>query len=43
MREWIEVTGKTAEDAVTEALIRLETTSNNIEYQIIEKEISGFL
>ena len=43
MREWMEVTGKTVEDAVTEALIRLETTSDNIEYEVIEKESSGFL
>ena len=43
MREWIEVTGKTVDDAVTEALIRLETTSDNIEYEVIEKESSGFL
>lgn len=43
MREWIEVTGKTVEDAITEALIRLETTSDGIEYEILEKESSGFL
>lgn len=43
MREWIEITGKTVDDAVTEALIRLETTSDNIEYEVIEKESSGFL
>lgn len=42
MREWIEVTGKTVDDAITEALIRLETTSDNIEYEVIEKESSGF-
>lgn len=43
MREWIEITGKTVDDAITEALIRLETTSGNIEYEVIEKESSGFL
>ena len=43
MREWIEITGKTVDDALTEALIRLETTSDNIEYEVIEKESSGFL
>ena len=43
MRQWIEITGKTVDDALTEALIRLETTSDNIEYEVIEKESSGFL
>ncbi len=43
MREWIEVTGKTVEDAVLEALIQLGTVRENIEYEVIEKESSGFL
>lgn len=41
--EWLEVTGKTVDEALTEALIKLETTSDNVEYEIIEKESSGFL
>jgi spoIIIJ-associated protein len=39
----IEVTAKTVEDAVTEALIQLETTSDKIEYEVIEKGSSGIL
>ncbi len=41
--EFIEISGKTVEDAITEALIKLETTSENIEYEVIEKGSSGFL
>lgn len=43
MMKWIEFTGKTVEDALTEALINLQTTSDQIEYEIIEKESNGFL
>lgn len=41
--EFIEVTGKTVEDAITESLIRLGTTSDKIEYEVIEKGSTGFL
>ena len=41
--DYIEVTGKTVEDARTEALIKLGTTSDQIEVEILEKGISGFL
>ena len=41
--DWIEITAKTVDEAITEALIKLGTTSNNIEYQVIEKESSGFV
>lgn len=41
--EWLEITAKTVNDALTEALIKLETTSDNVEYEVIEKESSGFL
>ena len=43
MREWIEVTGKTLDDAITDALIQLGTTRDNVDIEIIEKESSGFL
>lgn len=43
MDGWKEFTAKTVEDAVTEALIQLQTTSENIEYEVIEKEAKGFL
>lgn len=35
--DFIEITGKTVEDAITNALIKLETTSDRIEYEVIEK------
>ena len=42
-REFFEFSGKTVDDAVTEALIKLETTSDKIEYEIVEKGSTGFL
>lgn len=42
MDDFIRVTAKTVEDAITEALIQLGTSSDNIEYNIIEKGTSGF-
>ena len=41
--EFIEVSAKTVEDAITESLIQLGTTSDKIEYEVIEKGSSGFL
>lgn len=41
--DFIEVTAKTVDDAVTEALIKLETTSDKIEYEVLDKGSSGFL
>ncbi len=41
--DYIEITGKTVEDAITNALIKLETTSDRIEYEVIEKGSTGFL
>ncbi len=41
--EYIEVSGKTVDDAITEALIKLETTSDKIEYEVIEEGSTGFL
>ena len=35
--EFIEVTAKTVDDAITEALVQLGTTSDQIEYEVIEK------
>ncbi len=39
--EYIEVTGKTIDDALTNACLKLETTSDNIEYEVIEKGSNG--
>ncbi|MFU0827994.1 MAG: R3H domain-containing protein [Lachnoclostridium sp.] len=41
--EWLEITAKTVDEALTEALIKLQTTSDRVEYEVIEKESSGFL
>ena len=41
--DFIEVTAKTVDDAITEGLIKLGTTSDKIETEIIEKGSSGFL
>ncbi|MDD3173047.1 MAG: protein jag [Herbinix sp.] len=41
--EWKEVTGKTVDEALTNAMLELSTTIDNIEYEVIEKETSGFL
>ena len=43
MRNWIEVTAKTVEDAITDALIQLGSTRENVDIEVIEKETSGFL
>ena len=41
--EFIEVTAKTVDDAITESLVQLGTTSDKIEYEVIEKGSNGFL
>lgn len=41
--DYIEVSGKNVDEALTNALIKLETTSDNVEYEVIEKGSSGFL
>ncbi len=41
--DFIEVTAKTVDDAITEGLIKLGTTSDKVDYEVIEKGSSGFL
>ncbi len=41
--DYIEVSAKTVDDAITEALIKLCATSDQIEYEVIEKGSAGFL
>ena len=41
--EMITVSAKTVDEAVTKALIELETTSDKLEYEVIEKGSAGFL
>ncbi len=41
--EFMEFSAKTVDDAITEALIKLGTTSDQLEYEVVEKGSSGFL
>lgn len=41
--EYIEISAKTVDEAITEALVKLGTTSDRIEYEIVEKGSNGFL
>ena len=41
MEEWKEFSAKTADEALTNALIQLETSSDQIEYEVIEEEQSS--
>lgn len=41
--EFIEISAKTVNDALTEALIQLGVTSDEIEYEVVDKGSSGFL
>lgn len=43
MGEWKEFTGKTVDEALTEALLEFKTTSENVEYEVIERESKGLL
>lgn len=41
--EYIEVTGKTVDDAITEACRRFLVTSDRLEYEVVDKGTAGFL
>lgn len=41
--EFVEFSAKTVDDAITEALVKFGTTSDQIDYEVIEKGSSGFL
>lgn len=41
--EYIEVSGKTVDEALTNALLKLETTSDKVEYEVIDKGSNGLL
>lgn len=43
MLEYKEVTGKTVDEAFTNALLELETTSDNVDYEVLDKGSSGIL
>jgi spoIIIJ-associated protein len=40
--EWKEFTAKTVDEALTNAMLDLVTTAENLEYEVIEKESAGF-
>lgn len=41
--DWRELTAKTVDEALTQAMLELGTTIEYLEYEVIEKETSGFL
>lgn len=41
--DWLEITAKTVDDALDEALLKLGTTRDKVEVEVIEKETSGLL
>lgn len=41
MMEWKKFSAKTVDEALTNALVQLETTSNKVEYEVVEKESVG--
>lgn len=41
--DFIEISARTVDDAITQAMIQLETTSDKLEYEVIEKGTTGFL
>ncbi len=43
MSEWKEFSAKTVDEALTEALVKLETTSDKVEFDVLEKESAGLL
>lgn len=43
MNDWKEFSAKTVEEALTEALLYFNTTSEKLEYEVIEKENAGVL
>ena len=43
VQEFIEVSAKTVNEAITEACRKLSVTSDKLDYQVIEEGSSGFL
>ena len=43
MAEFIQISAKTVDEAITKALIELEVTSDKLEYEVLEKGSAGFL
>lgn len=43
MSDWKEFSAKTVDEALTNALVQLETTSDKVDYEVLERESSGIL
>ncbi|MCH5267552.1 MAG: protein jag [Lachnospiraceae bacterium] len=43
MSEWQEFSAKTVNEALTNAVVQLETTSDKLDYEVVERESSGLL
>ena len=43
MEDYITVSAKTLDDAITEALVQLGVTSDRLDYIVVEKGSEGFL
>lgn len=43
MKDYMEFSAKTVEDAITEALVKLETTSDKLDYKVVDKGSTGLL
>ena len=43
MSEWKEFSAKTVDEALTNALVQMETTSDKVDWEVIEKETAGIL
>lgn len=43
MEEWKEFSARTADEALTNALVQMQTSSDQIEYEVVEEEKSGIL
>ena len=41
--EFKEITAKTVDEAITKACLEFETSSDNLEIQVVEEGTSGFL
>ena len=41
--EMITISAKTLDEAITKALLELQTTSEHLYYEVVQKESSGFL
>lgn len=43
MNDWVEYSAKSVDEAITNAVLAMKTTSDRIEYEVLEKESNGIL